>query len=83
MTNVAALDCPDVVAVFLKMRRGEMARLVEVAAGGDGGRAPDLGFPQAVGDEVDDALLDLEDPRHAEEGGGLGEDARRRQSRSN
>ena len=30
-----------------------------------------LGFPTALGDEVDDALLGLEGPRHAEEGGGL------------
>jgi len=36
-----------------------MAPFVEVAGGGPGGRAPDLGFPQAVGDEVDDALLGL------------------------
>jgi hypothetical protein len=52
--------------------------VVEVAAGGAGWLAANTGFPEAVGDEVDDALLGLEGPRHAEEGGGLGEDARRR-----
>ena len=45
--------------------------LVEVADGIGDGRAPDLGFPEAVDDEVDDALLGLEGPRHPEEGGGL------------
>jgi hypothetical protein len=59
--------------------RGEgVALLVEVAAGGAGWRAADLGFPEAVGNEVDNALLDLEGPRYAEERGRLGEDARRR-----
>jgi len=51
---------------------------VEVAAGGGGWCAPDLRGPEFFGDEVDDALLGLEDPRHTEEGGGFGEDARRR-----
>jgi hypothetical protein len=46
-------------------------QLVRIAAGGAGGCAPDLGFPEAVGDEVDDALLGLGGPRHAEANGGL------------
>jgi hypothetical protein len=55
-----------------------MVQSVEVAAGRACGRVANPGFPEAVGDEVDDALLGLEGPRHPEEGGGLGEDARRR-----
>lgn len=51
---------------------------MEVAAGGGSGRGPDLRGPDAVGDEVHHALLGLEGPRHAAEGGGLGEDARRK-----
>jgi len=51
---------------------------VELAGGGAGGRAPDSEGPELFGDEVDDALLGLEGRRHAEERGGLGEDARRR-----
>lgn len=47
---------------------------VEVAGGGPGGRAPDLGFPEAVGDEVGDALRGLEGPGDTEERGRLGED---------
>ena len=52
--------------------RGEgIAELVEVAAGGAGGRAAYTWLPQAVGDEVDDALLGLEGPAHALGGPGL------------
>ena len=40
--------------------------------------APELRSPELFGDEVDDALLGLKGPRHAEEGGGVSEDARRR-----
>ena len=47
---------------------------MKVEAGGGGGRAADLRFPQAVADEVDDALRGLEDPGDAEKGGGLRED---------
>ena len=47
---------------------------MEVAGGGPGGRAPDLGFPEAVGDEVGDALRGLEGPGDTEERGRLGED---------
>jgi hypothetical protein len=65
------LNGPDVIAILGQVRGQGTARLVEVAAGGAGRHAPDLGFPQAVGNEVDDALPDLEGPRHAEEGGGL------------
>ena len=46
-------------------------RLVKVAAGGAGGRAPDLRGPASFGDEVDDALLRLEGPGHALGGPGL------------
>ena len=60
------------------MRGDGMTQLVKIAAGGAGGRVPDLRGPELLGDEVDDALPGLEGPRHAEEGGGLGEDARRR-----
>ena len=49
-------------------------RLVEVAAGGAGWGAPDLRGPELLGDEVDNALLDLEGSGDAEERGGLGED---------
>jgi hypothetical protein len=45
-----------VVALFQQMRGEGMARLVEVAGGGPGGRALEPGFRQAVGDEADDAL---------------------------
>ncbi len=51
-----------------------MVQLVRVAAGGAGGRAPDLRLPEPVGDEVDDALLGLEGAGDIEERGGLGED---------
>jgi len=51
-----------------------MARSVDVAAGCAGGRAPDPGFPEAVGEEVDDTLVSLEDPSHLEERGRLGEE---------
>jgi hypothetical protein len=47
---------------------------VKVEAGGGGGRAPDLGFPRAVDDEADDALMGLEGAGSAQEGGDLGED---------
>ncbi|MBI4380275.1 MAG: hypothetical protein HY574_03675 [candidate division NC10 bacterium] len=47
---------------------------MEVAAGGAGGRAPERGIPEAVGYEVDDALLGLEGPGDAQEGSRLGED---------
>jgi len=40
--------------------------LVEVAAGAVGWVADYMGFPQAVGDEVDNALLGVEGPRHGE-----------------
>ena len=40
--------------------------LVEVTAGGVGRRNADLGFPEAVGDEVGNALLGVEGPRHGE-----------------
>jgi hypothetical protein len=45
------------------MSRGQrvIQASVEVAARGAGGRVPDSGFPEAVGDEVDDALPGLED----------------------
>jgi hypothetical protein len=39
---------------------------VNIEAGGGGGRGADLGFPEAVGDEVDDALLGLEGPGDAQ-----------------
>jgi hypothetical protein len=68
------LNCPDVVAVFEQVRGEGMALLVKVAAGGAGGRAPDLRLPEPVGDEVDDALLGWEGSGDAEERGGLGED---------
>ncbi len=56
--------------------RGEgIAGLVKIAAGGDGGRAADLGFPEAISDGVDDALRGLEGSGDGEERGGLGEDA--------
>jgi hypothetical protein len=35
------LNCPDVVAALQQMRPKRMAQLVEIAAGGTGGRAPD------------------------------------------
>jgi len=47
---------------------------VKIAAGGAGGRAPDLRGPEFFGDEVDDALLGLESPSDAEERGRLGQD---------
>lgn len=53
-------------------------QLVKTAAGGAGGHSPQARDPEAVGDQVDDALLDLEGSRHAAKGGGPGEDARRR-----
>ena len=51
-----------------------MARLVELAARGAGWLAARVEFPQAVGDEVDDALLGLGGPSDAAERGHLGED---------
>ena len=55
--------------------RGEgVALLVEVAAGGAGGRVPDSGFRQAIGGEVDDALLGLKGSGDAQKGGDFGED---------
>ncbi len=55
--------------------RGEgMAELVKIAAGGAATRTRDLRGPEAVGDEVDDALRDLEGSGDTEERGGLGED---------
>ena len=65
---------PDVTAVFERVCREGMARSVDVAAGCAGGRAPDPGFPEAVGEEVDDTLVSLEDPSHLEERGRLGEE---------
>ena len=50
--------------------RGEgMARLLDIAAGGAGGRAPDFRGLELFGDEVDDALLGLEGPGDAQERG--------------
>ena len=55
--------------------RGEgMAKLVEVAARGARKLVPHLRSPEAVGDEVDDALLGSEGSGDAEEGGRPGED---------
>jgi hypothetical protein len=51
---------------------------MEVAAGGAGWLAPELRSPELFSNEVDDALPGLEGPRHAEERGGVGEEARRR-----
>ena len=48
---------------------------MEVADGGDGWLAVNAGFPETLGDEVDDALRGLEGSRDAEEGGRLGEDS--------
>jgi hypothetical protein len=48
------------------MRGKGVSRLVEVAAGVLAGAGADLGFPEAVGDEVDDALLGLEGPGDAQ-----------------
>jgi len=47
---------------------------VKIAAGGAGGRAPDLRGPEFFGDEVDDALLGLESPSDAEERGRHGQE---------
>ena len=47
---------------------------VKIAAGGAGGRAPDLRGPELLGNEVDDALLGLESPSDAEERGRHGQD---------
>jgi len=44
---------------------------VKIAAGGGGGRAPDLRGPELFGDEVDDALLGLEGSGDALGGPGL------------
>ena len=49
-------------------------QLVEVAARGAGRLAFYAGFPELLGDEVDDTLLCLEGSGDAEERGGLGED---------
>jgi len=47
---------------------------VKIAAGGAGGRAPDLRGPELLGNGVDDALLGLERPSDAEERGRHGQD---------
>ena len=44
---------------------------MKIAAGGGGGRAPDLRGPELFGNEVDDALLGLEDSGDALGGPGL------------
>ncbi len=55
--------------------RGEgIVGLVKIAAGCAGGRTPELRFPLAIGDEVDDALLGLEGLSDTVERGGLGGD---------
>ena len=56
---------------------------MKIAAGGGGEVMVEVRWPEAVGDEVDDALpclcvsarrqVDLEGPGDAEEGGGLGQ----------
>jgi hypothetical protein len=47
---------------------------VKVEDGGGGGRASHLRSPELFGDEMDDALLDLEGPRYADERGRPGEE---------
>ena len=47
---------------------------VKIAAGGAGGRAPDLRGPELLGNKVDDARLGLESPSDAEERGRHGQD---------
>ncbi|CBE68351.1 DNA replication and repair protein recF (fragment) [Candidatus Methylomirabilis oxygeniifera] len=49
-----------------------MATSVKVAAGGGDEVGVKLRVPEAVGDEVDDALFGLEGSGDAEEGGGFG-----------
>ena len=44
---------------------------VKIAAGGTGGRTPDLRGPELLGDKVDDALLGLEGSGDALGGPGL------------
>jgi hypothetical protein len=47
---------------------------VKIAAGGAGGRAPNLRGPKLLGKEVDDAVLGPESPGDAEERGRHGQD---------
>ena len=56
------LNCSNVISILKQVSDKGMARLVKIAAGGAGGRAPDLRGPELFGDEVDDALLGLEGP---------------------
>jgi len=68
------VDRPNIVPILRQVSSKGSPRSVKIAAGGAGGRAADLGFPELLGDEVDDALLGLEGAGDAEEGRGLGED---------
>ena len=69
------LNRPYVISIFQQVSGEGMARLVEVAAGGGGWLALHARFPQAVGDEVDDARRGLEGSDDAEECSGPGEDS--------